>query len=432
MVAPTVDTSWSASAGPAVRRALVLTCVGATVLALLVSVGLVLVVRSSDQQKALRRADRLASTLANAVVGPALDVEDPRRTEVLDQLLGSRARDGSIVRIKIWTPDGVVVWADEHRLIGRRYTLEPVDRALIGTRESYAERTALDRAENEYEAALDGAFIEVYAGFSDRAGRPLLLEAYQPVDESAAGGPEAVAVPLALLGLLLAGMLPFALSLARRVDRSQAEQQRLLEHAVEASDLERRRLAQDLHDGVIQDLAGVGYLFSAVEAQLQEQPHVQAAVRRTAEIVQRDVLALRTLSTDLYPPDLGGDGLEQAVEELLDRRAEEGLATELDVPAPLSLPATTALLTYRVVREALHNVTKHARATRVAVRLHQTTGRLVVWVADDGRGFDPAAPAPDGHLGLRVLRDGVGLAGGRVDLRSGPAGTVVEATLPLP
>ena len=420
----------SAPRGSTVRMALLVVGSTGTVLALLMSLGLVLVARQADQEKALRRADRLAVALANDVVGPALDLSDPQRTQALDQLLGSRARDGSIVRIKVWTPEGVVVWADDHRLIGRRYDLEPVDQALLGTRDSYAEPAALDRPENEFEIGLPGSFIEVYAGFFDRAGRPLLFEAYQPVDELGGLQTGLLGPPLVLLGPLLAVVLSFALSLARRVDRALEVQERLLRHAVEASEVERRRLARDLHDGVIQDLAGVGYVFSALEAQLADRPAAQATVRTTGEIVQRDVLALRTLITDLYPPDLGGEGLEPALEELLAHCEQSGLATVLDVSDSLDLTPTTALLAYRVVREALRNVGKHARATKVLVEVHPEDGWLRVRVSDDGRGFEPAAPAPEGHLGLRVLRDTVSDAGGHLDVSSTPRGTVLEASMP--
>ena len=420
----------SAPPGSTVRQALLVVGGTGTVLALLVSFGLVFVVREADEDKALRRAHRLAVALANDVVGPALDITDPRRIQVLDQLLGSRARDGSIVRIKVWTPDGVVVWADDHRLIGRRYDLAPVDQALLGTRDAYAEPTALDRPENEYEVGLPGAFIEVYAGFFDRGGRPLLFEAYQPVDELSGVRTGQLGLPLVLLGLLLAVVLSFALSLARRVDRAQENQERLLRHAVEASELERRRLAQDLHDGVIQDLAGVGYALSVLETQVADLPAALGTVRTAGGIVQRDVLALRTLSTDLYPPDLGGEGLEAALEELLAHCEQSGLVTVLDVTDSLGLGPTTALLAYRVVREALHNVDKHARATKVLVEVHRVAGRTVVRVSDDGRGFDLTTPAPAGHLGLRVLRDTVSDAGGHLGISSTPLGTVLEASVP--
>lgn len=420
--------------GSTVRRALFGVAGAATLLAVLLTTAAVLVVRHSDQEDALYRADRLVRTLANEVVGPRLDSADPRRSEVLGDLLGSRTRDGSIERVKIWTPEGEVVWADDARLVGRRYSLAPQDRALAGTTDAYASLTDLERPENEFEQQLAGTYIEVYAGFFDRAGRPLVFEAYLPAGELDSGlfEPQLLGLSLAWLVVLLAVLLPVAAWLAHRVDRAQAEHQRLLEHAVEASELERKRLAADLHDGVIQDLAGVGYVFSALEAQLSDQPAALATARKAAEVVRADVLALRALSTDLYPPDLGGEGLEAALDEMLEQLEQEGLRTELLVGDRLDLPRTTALVAYRVVREALRNVVKHAAATKVVVEVERSDDRLLVQVVDDGTGFDPAAAAPQGHLGLRVLRDSVTDVQGELELCSVPGrGTRVRAQLPV-
>ena len=149
------------------------------------------------------------------------------------------------------------------------------------------------------------------------------------------------------------------------------------------------------------------------------------------ELIASADLALRTLSTDLYPPDLGGEGLEPALEEMLDQCEQQGLTTVLDVPEDLDLTPTTALVAYRVVREALRNVEKHAGASHVVVGLQRVADCLQVRICDDGRGFDTGAAAPDGHLGLRVLRDTVTDAGGHLQLRSAPGETVLEAALPL-
>jgi signal transduction histidine kinase len=428
----------SDAAGPvrqrsAARTAMLVCAVTGTVLALLLAVAVVLVVRYGDRQQSLVRADQLAATLANEVVGPAVRDADPQQVATLDQLLGSRVRDGSAARIKVWTPDGTVLWADDHRLIGSRYELEAEDAALLGTTESYAELTDLARPENEYEQQLAGSFIEVYAGFFDAQGDPLLFEAYLPADELRGGvlRSEVVGLSLVWLVVLLAVMLPLAGSLARRLDRAQADQQRLLRHAVEASELERKRLAQDLHDGVIQDLAGVGYVCSALEAQLTDHPQALATARRASAIIRRDVTALRTLSTDLYPPDLGGQGLQPALADLLSTCEQQGVATTLEVRDRLELTPPVALVAYRVVREALRNVVKHARATTVEVEVRRAGAALEVVVRDDGTGFDAAAAPPEGHLGLRVLRDSVTDAGGALDLRSSGSGTVLHASLPV-
>ncbi len=156
-------------------------------------------------------------------------------------------------------------------------------------------------------------------------------------------------------------------------------------------------------------------------------------IDRAASIVQHDTVMLRSLMTDLYPPDLEGDGLRDAVEHLLRTGASEApFDFDLTVPPSLDLSPEAARLVYRITREVLRNVVKHARADRVLVEIEQQGDQVRVCVHDDGRGTGdaPAGPA-EGHLGLRLLRDTLVDFGGELAVRS-PAsgGTLVEARFP--
>ena len=94
----------------------------------------------------------------------------------------------------------------------------------------------------------------------------------------------------------------------------------MMRHALLASDLERRRIAQDLHDGVIQDLAGLGYVLPTAQRELHEGGNLAVArttLDRATGMLQQDVVRLRSLLTDLYPPDLQGQGLVTAVGDLV-------------------------------------------------------------------------------------------------------------------
>ncbi len=418
------------------RTAMLRFAVGTTLVGLLLGAAMAYVLTRFDERQALGRAGTLAERLANDVVGPALDLQDPGSVEALTRLMASRVQDGSLARIKVWTADGRIVWADDQRLIGQRFALAPEDVALLGTRRATADVTELERPENQYERQAE--LIEVYAGFFDRTGRPLLFEAYLPIDRLEPRGllrAPVLALAAGWLLLLQLLVLPVAALLTGRAERAQGGQRRLLQHALEAGELERKRLAQDLHDGVIQDLAGVSYVLSSLETRLRRTAEGSADLDTTAragEIVRRDVVALRAVCMDLYPPDLGDGGLTGALEDLVAQAELTGLRATLEVDEQLVLSHRTALVTYRLVREALRNVVKHAHASHVRIQVIPVGGEVCVQIRDDGAGFDVGGPAARGHLGIRVLRDSATDVGGSFDLSSRPAeGTTVTATLPV-
>jgi signal transduction histidine kinase len=158
-----------------------------------------------------------------------------------------------------------------------------------------------------------------------------------------------------------------------------------------------------------------------------------AAARRTlAAATDRT----RRLMFELRPTSLHRDGLAVALCELAEEAGDES-GVRVSVSAPVErYPYVIEEIAYRTVREALVNVRKHARATALAVELHEQDGRLHGRVMDDGRGFEVAAALERGrrqrHMGLDAVRERVRLAGGVLDVRSAPGeGTVVSFELPL-
>lgn len=428
--------------GSAVQRAVRRFALASAVALVVVGVGTVYLSSAIARSEVLRDAARIGHGVAHGLVGPqvtdAVVAGDPAALRRLDEVVRHRMSDGTIVRVKVWDRSGRIVYADDRRLVGRVFPLEAEDRALFGQDRAEADVSNLTGSENVLERQF-GRLIEVYSGFRTASGDELLFEAYLPLekvdDESDALRNQVVPLSIGSLLVIQLLTLPLAISLARRVDRVQGERRRMLQHAVDASEVERRRIAQDLHDGVIQDLAGIGYVLAASRQALADgdaEP-VRRSLDRAITLVTRDVEALRVLATDIYPPDLADGGLETAVGDLLGELSTAGLATafSLEVSAPLSHESAT--LAYRVVREALRNVARHAAARSVDVRVWSHEGRLRVVVADDGAGFDPDRVAtPRGHLGLQVLRDTVADAGGRVEVWSVPGGgTTVRGSLPL-
>jgi signal transduction histidine kinase len=152
-----------------------------------------------------------------------------------------------------------------------------------------------------------------------------------------------VLVPLLLLQLV---QIPIVVSLARRIRRHENERARLLERALSASDRERVRFAADLHDGPIQDLAGVSYALGAVAGGVSER-HVPL-MARVQEALQRSIESLRSLMTDLYPPDLGSGTLAATISTLADQLRATGVevSEQLTPVGPVAEETVDAL--YRV------------------------------------------------------------------------------------
>ena len=281
--------------------------------------------------------------------------------------------------------------------------------------------------------------VEVYTPLTVD-GQALAFEAYFSYDriEREAAHLRGQILPMAI-GALVALQLvqiPIAASLARRVRRQEVERAELMERTLVDSDRERRSVAADLHDGPVQDLAGVSYALSALRTGLPAEQ--QPTVDRLVGAVRHAVHSLRRLMIDIYPPDLSGSGLGVALEDLAEPLRASGLTVHVDTGPLPELSPDTAAAVYRTAKEALANVAAHARADSVWIRLEQTgpPGRpaVLVEVADDGVGFPSSGTdrRSEGHLGLRLVLDRVADLGGRVDLGRRPGGgAVVTAVLPV-
>jgi two-component system NarL family sensor kinase len=248
-------------------------------------------------------------------------------------------------------------------------------------------------------------------------------------------------IPLVIAPLLLLQLLqiPASLSLARRLRRHEQERTRLLERGLATADQERARFAADLHDGPIQDLAGIGYVLGAVAPTV---PEGQAPLMlRVQEALQRAIESLRSLMTDLYPPDLQTRTLTRIIADLAEPLRADGLDVDLRAAELPTLSTESVAALYRVGKESLVNIRKHAKATKVTLRLDLVSGsdaggvdRLRFVVEDDGVGVDESQldRRAEGHLGLRLLTDRVESLGGQLAIVSGPGrGTRVEAEVPV-
>jgi two-component system, NarL family, sensor histidine kinase DevS len=216
------------------------------------------------------------------------------------------------------------------------------------------------------------------------------------------------------------------------VDLSERVSSDALRRAVEAQELERARLARELHDETGQALAsillGLGQLEDAVESQ-----EARRAAADLRELVVTTLQNVRRLAVELRPSALDDFGLVPAVERLAATITEQA-GPVVDVEAQLGdtrLPPEAETALYRIIQEALTNVVKHASAERVSITLVHKRATAVVVVEDDGNGFDPAAVGT-GSLGLVGMRERVALVGGRLTVESSPgAGTTLVAEVPV-
>ena len=413
---------------------------GAVVLLLLAGAG-ALVLRSVAQDEAIREAERVTRLAAEGIVAPQVTagVIDGDRGALarLDRIVSDRLlRLTPVSRVKLWTADGRIVYADEPRLLGSRYPLGGEDLEVLRSGEMEAELSDLSEPENRFERGR-GRLLEVYTRIRATDGRPLLFEAYLPATSIAASERRYLTAfaPTALGALLLLAVLqlPLAASLAKRLRDRQSEREALLSHAIDASDSERRRIAQDLHDGVVQDLVGLSYKLSAAAGGVSgdDSGHAREALLDGAKEARRSVRQLRSLLVSVYPPDLHRMGLAAVLTDLVSDLPARGIEPRVSV-AGERLSADTEALFFRVTQEALRNALEHADPKSITIRVSCDAEAAHLLVEDDGRGFDPAQAGREGHFGLRLLDDLARAAQGRFALDSTPGrGTCVHLEVPI-
>jgi len=401
--------------------------------------------RRIGTQTAIEDAKQTARLAGDGIVAhavtPAVAQGDPRALAELDALMREHVLRDGVVRVKLWAADGRIVYSDEAGLIGRRFELGAAQLAAVrhGTGVE-VEVSELARPENRFEDSSERKLLEVYHPIRGADGERYLFEAYQRFSAVAAGGDRLwTAFAPAMVGTLLLLQLvnlPLARSLARRLRRTTEQREALLRRAVAASETERRGIAADLHDGVVQDLVGVCLDLDARAGELAAAGHEEASstLRAGAAQTRHGVRALRTLLVDIYPPRLEQAGLVATLEDLAATATSRGLRTAVAAPQRLELDDATSRILFRCAQEALRNAVKHSRANRAWITLGADGTSAVLEVGDDGTGFDDAlaAAAPaGGHVGLQALTDLVREAGGRLGVTSTPgAGATVTVTLP--
>ena len=221
--------------------------------------------------------------------------------------------------------------------------------------------------------------------------------------------------PLLLLVLLSTVLLALLTGQVRRGGR---ERERLLQTAIDASHAERRRIARDLHDGVVQDLAGSAFALSGAARDASTPEPTRAVLASVSDSMRDSLRQMRSLLAEIHPPDLHGQGLQAALDDLVAPAAAAGINASTSVSGLEDASDAEVALVWRIVQEAVRNAIRHSGASTLAVTVRGDAGGLLLEVVDDGVGFDTTAPSPPDRFGLRGLRSLVRDVGGELDVTS--------------
>lgn len=337
-----------------------------------VAVAGTLVIRRIATNQAIdeaRQVTKLAASVVERRVDDGLIPGRADSTGKVSSVVFTAVLRPPIVRVKIITKDGTIVYSDLSKLIGKRFPLDDQQRAAFASGEVQAGFADLDAPRNRTERSL-GSLLEVSAPISTPNGTPLLFETYQTASSVADNRRQLLRsfAPVLIVALIAfaALVIPLAWVVNRRMQRAARDREALLQRAVNASDLERQRIASDLHDGPIQEMAGLAMRLSAL-SELVDDPASKGALDDSAGAVRGSVATLRSAIVGVYPPNLQQAGLGPALADLTARLPSEGLSVTLDVADPAGYSAPADELLYRACQEGLRNVQAHANA-RTATR----------------------------------------------------------------
>jgi signal transduction histidine kinase len=213
--------------------------------------------------------------------------------------------------------------------------------------------------------------------------------------------------------------------------------QQLLSETVGVQERERQRIAQDMHDGITQLLVGALLELQSARERVgtRDLTQADASLLHVREIVRRAESELHRLIHDLRPPTLDALGLAPALRRYADRYQQYfAIACEVRVEgSPYRLPPDAEIGIYRIMQEALQNVSAHAHASQATVTVVFAPAAVTLTVRDDGAGFDPASVQPDGqrHFGLLSMQERAGSLGGWLTVWSA-RGQGTRVTLVVP
>jgi signal transduction histidine kinase len=420
------------------------------------------------ETSAINRTTSVTALYVESFVEPQLQSlatsQTLSQTEIdsLKRLLGDSPLGQRIVSFRVWSTDGRILYSPIPDLVGQKFAMDG-ERGQAARGAVIGHISDLSDPENIYERQHWSRLIEIYlpirASGSDRI--IAVVEFYQLPDELEA---EVNNDRLIAWGLV-AGATVLAYAALARVVRQGSEtivrqegqlrkqvrdlsslldQNALLHDRVRQAaarttaltELERRRIGSDLHDGPSQTLAFALLRLDAVEGRLDAAGQTgDADLGAVRSALQESLADMRTIASGLLTPELKRARPAEIVRAAVtDHERRAGTRVAVNVKGiPVRAPLATKIALYRILSEALSNAARHGGGAGVEVRVTDAgDGYLVVEISDKGPGFKVRRKPGPAHLGLAGMRERAELLGGRFELTSGlGAGTRVRALLPL-
>jgi two-component system, NarL family, sensor kinase len=401
---------------PRLRRVVAQVALAAVVVLVLVAIVGSVISRRTAQSQSIHEVAQLTNVIAESVVTPALTdamATSPAAADAgLDKLVRTRVLSSDLVRVKLWTPQGKIVYSDERRLEGDTFDLGDEERDALIDPQTRAEVSDLGKPENRYERG-EGKLLEVYRPVWTPGGKALLFETYfkyTVVSERATQLWRGFAgITLSSVAAVVLLLFPLAWTLLRRARRAHQEREAVLQRSMDASLDERRRIAATLHDGVVQELAAASYAVAAAaeEASARGATDLAERLRDAGNTVRTGIGGMRSLLVDIYPPSLQTAGLGPALRDLAGGMSarDPHVVVDVDDDGAARLNAEQQQACFRVAQECVRNAVRHAEARTVTISLLGLRESIVLQIIDDGRGFDIEAQRPEGHFGLDLITD---------------------------
>lgn len=411
----------------------------------LVVLGLVLWQGERTAERQARQATELnVRTLAYAFAAPLhsadLSQDVGAWSETVDAAVAGAEGGPRVREVKVWRPMGdgraEVLYSTRAGEIGKRSRDDSPDEVIAPN------ETAIREVDPRRSAGLGPGvdLYEAYVGFTDARERPFVLEVYKPVRDRgqyrAALLRSWLPISLGGVGLLGVATLPLSLRLSRRVSETERELGSVARHALDAVSEEKRRIGAELHEHVVQDLSGARLLLGSLRG--GDRPSTGAVLDRLDDILAGDLDVLRGMLDGVHTVEWSGLPFAVAVTAWCREIGLDPERVTCEVEGGVALEQAPTRTAFRIVKEALRNVHKHAGEATVVVRARATGplgeqgAELVVTVDDDGRGFAPGAGDTESeHAGTRIMTYTAEAVGGSVEIASEPGeGASVRVRVP--